>query len=702
MSCFRPSAIPVIFLGLLLNLAPGSYAQQPDRIQPERITIARDSFGVAHVFAPTNPEMAYGLAWAFAEDQFLEMQEGLIFATGRMGAYQGPKGAPLDYFVQWIRAYEQAQVAYPEALPPDIRQMLDAYVAAVNRYAATHPDEVVYSPLFPITPQDALAGLITILTGMVGAPDAVKFILEGKPDEFQIEPALMSNAFAVHPSRSTDGRTRLVINPHMAYGGAFTMYEAHIQSDEGVNILGGFMPGLLSPGMGVNPHLGWAMTFNWPDFVDIYEIERHPRNKNLYRYDDRWVPFDIRKARLRIKLGFFPVTLKKKTYWTAYGPAIKGKDGRMYAIRYPHDNLVNALTEWFRLAQARNLAEFRQALDLQAIPMFNIVYADQEENIAWFFNGQVPDRRPGYDWQRVLPGNTARTRWTDYYDFEELPQLINPECGYVYNCNNSPFHATCPEHNLKPEDFPPQAGYTLNRENNRDHRLRELFAEKGKLSAEEVREIKYDITYPPSGPVRNGTFQIINDIDPKDYPDIADALAHMKQWDFRGNIDNRHAALALVAFNLLFLEKEYGFVEIELGTEVETGEMVEAIRKAQKLMLKRYGRLDVPLGEVQQMIRGEHRLGVAGLPETLTPVYTVPSRETPLRALGGDTFVAFASWYQGRLESLETIMPYGASSKPDSPHFFDQAPLFVNHQTKTMTLDKQSILQNAKRTYHPQ
>jgi acyl-homoserine-lactone acylase len=32
------------------------------QINPSNITIARDSFGVPHIFAPTDPEVAYGLA----------------------------------------------------------------------------------------------------------------------------------------------------------------------------------------------------------------------------------------------------------------------------------------------------------------------------------------------------------------------------------------------------------------------------------------------------------------------------------------------------------------------------------------------------------------------------------------------------------------------------------------------------------------
>ena len=58
------------FLGFLLAVNLQTAAQ----INPANITIARDSFGVPHIFAPTDPEVAYGLAWAHAEDDFATLQ----------------------------------------------------------------------------------------------------------------------------------------------------------------------------------------------------------------------------------------------------------------------------------------------------------------------------------------------------------------------------------------------------------------------------------------------------------------------------------------------------------------------------------------------------------------------------------------------------------------------------------------------------
>ncbi|MDG1295664.1 MAG: penicillin acylase family protein, partial [Saprospiraceae bacterium] len=48
------------------------------QVQLSNIEIVRDSFGVPHIFAPTDEEVAYGLAWATAEDDFVTIQQQLL------------------------------------------------------------------------------------------------------------------------------------------------------------------------------------------------------------------------------------------------------------------------------------------------------------------------------------------------------------------------------------------------------------------------------------------------------------------------------------------------------------------------------------------------------------------------------------------------------------------------------------------------
>ena len=67
---------------------------------PEDITIYRDSYGVPHVHGKTDRDVAYGLAWAHAEDDFKTMQNTFLPSKALMGRYAGKEGVLMDYLVE--------------------------------------------------------------------------------------------------------------------------------------------------------------------------------------------------------------------------------------------------------------------------------------------------------------------------------------------------------------------------------------------------------------------------------------------------------------------------------------------------------------------------------------------------------------------------------------------------------------------------
>jgi acyl-homoserine-lactone acylase len=690
--------LTILFLTLLSYIS--CWGQIPDfaPLDPKRITIARDTFGIPHIFAPTDKETAYGLAWAFAEDRFEVLQDVLLLARFRQGEKKGIKGAGLDYFVQFIKARETATKKY-HLLSENFKPIINGYVQGLNAYAAQYPEKVQFKNLFPINEIDLLTGAITILSGMVGLGDALQFTLQDKPDEYIMRPG-ESNGIAIKSSFSKEGKTYLCINPHMPYEGAFTFYEAHVCSDEGWNALGGFMPAMVGPGLGCNEHLAWAHTFNWPDYVDIYRLKLHPRNKKLYRFDGAWRALEISQAKLKIKFGPFKLPLQKKIYYSVYGPVIKSKKGNFYAFRYSQNEPVLALEQWYWMGKAKNLQEYKAAMRRQNIPLFNCIYADKEDNIYYLFNGLIPERSEDFNWQKCLVGDTFANRWTRYLPFERLPQLENPSCGYLYNTNNPPFKATCENENLSYQDYPENAAFYWNRENNRDFRFRELIKNKTSISLEELKAIKYDAQYPSYGPIHQ-TIAKIKNLDANQYPKAKKGIEIIQRWNMASNLENKEAAFTLVAFFEIFKLMNAGFLELEKGLEVPIKVAIKGIRRAQRKMRKRYGKLEIPLGEAQKIFRGSISQPLAGAPEGLAPVYTRQTKNSLLEAIGGDNYVAFITFANGKLEKIESISPYGASYDTKSPHYNDQTPLFSQQKTKIMQIDKKIVLEQAIKIYSP-
>ena len=119
------------------------------QIDPGNITIARDSFGIPHIFAPTDPETAYGIAWAHAEDDFETLQLVVLSGKAKLGTGLGKKGAEADYVIKLLRIRKTVEEQW-HTLSPDFIALIKGYVAGLNAYAKAHPNEIKYKQAFPL------------------------------------------------------------------------------------------------------------------------------------------------------------------------------------------------------------------------------------------------------------------------------------------------------------------------------------------------------------------------------------------------------------------------------------------------------------------------------------------------------------------------------------------------------------------------
>ncbi len=664
------------------------------------VTIARDTFGIPHIFAPTDVGVAYGLAWAHAEDDFEHIQQMMITANARLGELQGKSGAPTDYFVRFIKAKELVDQHYDQDLSANYKAVLQGYADGLNAYAKAHPKEIKLRHVFPITPKTIVTAYVVMLTSMVGVSKALEYVVKDDPGGYIFNASAGSNAIAMNQRITADSAAYLLINPHVPIEGTASWYEAHLNSGQGLNIYGAFVPGMVMPAMGCNEHMGWAITFNWPDYVDVYEMEINPANKNQYKFEGDWYDFEVRKIPLKVKTKLGKITVKREALWCIYGPAYRTKKG-VYALRYNTMFNVKAPEQWYRMAHAAGYSEFYQSMEMQGIPLFNFIMADDNNNIFYLFNALLPQRNVAYNWQKAVPGNTSKTFWNTFYRMDQQPLKYNPKCGYVFNTNNTPFHCTAPEENLSPANFNKQSAFDWNRINNRELRFYELMQNKNKISFEDFKNIKYDCSYPTKQGGVYRLFKPIYGLQESQYPDIADAITRLKAWNFNA-ADNRTTALVSLTFNYLFREKKAGYNELETGFDYSTEELVAAIRYAKNYLITYHKTIDVPFGDVQRTFRDDKSFPVSGLPECIQAMASQENDKGFLRAQDGDSFIMFAKFSKKNGNTYESVVPFGESRRKGNPHYTDQMEMYSKHQTKSITLDKQKVLQMATRVYHPQ
>lgn len=679
------------FLFFLLIAGLNASAQ----INPANITIARDSFGVPHIFAPTDPEVAYGIAWAHAEDDFETLQLVVLSGKAKLGTGLGKKGAEADYVINLLRIRKTVEEQW-NTLSPDFLALIKGYVQGLNAYAKAHPAEIKYKKAFPFDEKEYMTAVVFSISLFCGVDQVLPQILGGKIATIPGFNPQGSNAFAMNSAKTTTGESFLAINAHQPQEGPVAFYEAHLQSEQGWNMLGGLFPGGCLIFHGTNENLGWAHTVNYQDKIDVYQLEINPANKNQYKFDGEWLTLEENKAKLKVK--GIPVTIGKSIYWSKYGPTVKTDKG-VFSMRVPAIMDIKALEEWYRMNKAKNFTEFYKALSMTSLPMFNIMYADRYDTIFYISNGKMPRRNPDpkYNWKSTLPGNTSATLWTGFKPIGELPQYVNPPSGYLFNTNHSPFLASNKtQHPVDLSKIDKNDGYEMYH-NNRSQRVTELLYNNERVDYNSFKRIKFDQQLPKELKYTYGIDSMLN-LNANDYPVMKEVITNFQSWDRKAIANSKGAAVFLLVYD--HVAKKLAGTPARQLTKTES---VEAYQYVYDYMIKYFGKTDLVLGDIQKLVRGNDVRPAWGLPDVLTAAYTEPYKDGMRKVNSGDAYICFVRYQKdGSLPLIESVNTFGASMHPESPHYKDQMTMFQNQQTKSMTLDKKEVLRTAKSIYHPE
>ncbi|MEJ6505561.1 MAG: penicillin acylase family protein [Crocinitomicaceae bacterium] len=665
------------------------------QINVDQIDIYRDTYGVPHIYGDTDKDAAYGLAWAHAEDDFETIQNTFLPAKGLMGMHSGKEGVIMDYLIELLRCRKTAENRFYD-LSPAVLAVIEGYVAGINAFAKEYPEEVLVKNSFPITVMDYLTGYNLIIHFFSDTGDILGKLIGNKVrtvDEVEMEKKTIgSNAFAFSRTIMEHNKTVLNVNTHQPLEGPFSWYEAHLNSKEGWNILGGLFPGAPFPMIGTNENLGWTHTYNYPDLIDVYELRVNPKNIHEYWLDGGWVLFEESSVKLKVKTKMgFSIKVKKKLIWSAFGPVIKNKKGYFAFFSNAFEN-ISSVDEWYHMGKARNWPEFETALKMMSVPRFNIVYADREDHIFWMNNGRI-QKRPlgGKRFNGLMRGESSELINTGYHVYEDLPKLLDPKHGYLFNTNNTPFNSAHELDNLKEEDFRQlQLGFKES-ENNRSARFVDLMKNKETLSMNDFYRIKYDIQYPDSIWTPSGA-NIVFGANRAVYPNYKGLISLIQDWDKRGDTTSVGAAQWAIYY--------YNFLALGSKGLVETERMEQALKATKKHLKKYFGRLDIQFKDYQVHQRGAKKLAVPGLTDMIAAMTSTPFVKGTAKPVHGESYIMILQYSEDGVE-IETVLPYGNSRRVSGPHFTDQMEMYARQERKKMTLDKNTITTNALRHYHP-
>lgn len=278
-------------------------------------------------------------------------------------------------------------------------------------------------------------------------------------------PFLGSNNWAVSGAKTASGNPILCNDPHLDLSLPSIWFEIQIHTPE-VNAYGVSLPGLPGIIIGFNKDIAWGVTNVGHDVLDWYAIKWLDEQKSRYLLDDQ--PQKVTEVIEEIRVAGRKTPVLDTVKYTVWGPVVYDEPSSPYydlAMRWlahdkPTGNSFHQVGTFLRLMKARNYDDYSEALKGFDTPAQNFVFASREGDIALKVNGKLPVRQPGQG-RFVQDGSFSGNQWRAFIPRDQIPQVRNPERGFVSSANQHSTSPAYPYYYLG--DFDDYRGRVLNR-----------------------------------------------------------------------------------------------------------------------------------------------------------------------------------------------------------------------------------------------
>ncbi|NNG16360.1 MAG: hypothetical protein HKM89_07760 [Gemmatimonadales bacterium] len=710
--------VPALIVALIVFPVSSLLSQEPGARPspyPERVEVRRTAYGVPHILAQDLAALGFGMAWVQLEDYGVRVAVNLLRGRGELARYFGRDSIESDF--SWRQSHASAAETY-HRLEQATRDLYTGFAAGANRYIAMHPEEFPAWMPHDFTPQDVAALWIEETTG----PAARRFLRAQSArrrmaDSLQLLDA-GSNAWALAPSRTTSGRAILLRNPHLNWRAGY--YEAHYTVPGVINFYGDSQVGYpLYFNSGFNEHLGWATTNNNPDLEEVYALDVDPERPDHYLFDGGSVALERVEVTVQWKNGD-GLSSETREFWrTPLGPVIDRREGKVYVLRSPEWGEHRQTEQFLRMMRAQSLEEWQAAVRMRAHSYSNLTYADRDGNIFYLWNATLP-RRPlpsGNDTAAIHVRSSSQV-WTRIVPFDSLPQLLNPKGGYIQNVND-PFHFTNLQAVLDSTRYPPP-DFPSPRLRLRSQLSLMLITQERKMSLDDVVRLKHSYRMLAAERFKADLLAAVRASNPSFQ--VSEAAALLEHWDDTVSPDSRGSTLFAIWFRRYFApdsgdtrsfsQRWNALVSTPWSAarplETPAG-LADPARAAEKFAwaveetTRRYGSYDVAWGEVHRVRLGDLDLPVGGCSGFLGCFRVLGFRDAPdgkQQVARGDGWVLAVEFGRDGPRAY-SVLAYGESAKPDSPHHTDQAEMFTRGELKRVAFTEADIAAQLMRSYRP-
>jgi penicillin amidase len=560
------------------------------------IQIHRDENGIAYIIAENKEDAIRGQGFVLAQDRLFQIEFYRALIKGEAASLVGSSMLKSDIKMRVLNLVGNAKRSY-KYLDLETKEMLDWYCEGFNEYLKVGKDEFpIELSLLGMKPKSLSPQEIISITHFIGLfhsqnlddevlslnlaartnkaslllpisinldrTKKLEFIIDSLSLAFSNTnnkswqklinpmfsyPKLGSNNWAISGEKSNSGKPILSNDPHIdarMLPGLFYPIGLFCPEFKAVGIATPGIPGIIS---GRNEYVSFGVTNGYGDSQDLF-IEQ--TEGDFYLQENVKVPFKIRKETIAIKDS---IDIELKIRYTQRGPIISDfpvfniLTNDVVSLRWSLAETKSNSIGLDRLLETKNVAEFREGLKGMDNMFFNYAIADVEGNIAHQATGLVPVRRNKTG--EVPSKGNAKDNWLGFISKDSLPNMVNPERGWIGTANND----------TRPDDYP---YYYSNHFSPyyRYQRITELLSENKKFTADDLWQMIFDVKNMQAAiltPIFVSALEKEND--------TKDIAAVLKNWNYKDDINEVGASV----YNVLYNELLYLILNDELPDDLE-------------------------------------------------------------------------------------------------------------------------------------
>lgn len=414
-------------------------------------TVQRTAYGVAHVSAPDAETLAYGMAYAYAQDNVCMTANQLVTVRGERARYFGG-GATLGLLARRMLSNEQSDFFIAAHMDDaalarawagasaESQALARGAVAGYNRYLADRagqlPQACQGQPwVQPMTLADfyrqteltaVQAGIAALADAMLAArppapvtaagpasrsaggqpADAVAEAPTTLVDAAQamreaglLDSPLGSNAWAFGRDVTANGRGVLLGNPHFPWAGVNRFWQVHLTIPGQLDVMGAAIGSFPSVVIGFNQDVAWSHTVSTGKRFTLHELKLLPDDPTTYLVDDQPVKMRARLVSIQVRAADGSLRTQAHTTWsTRWGPVVVVPRAGLtwtattaYALQDANAGNVRATDAAMGFARARSVQDFHAAMSNLGTPWVNTLAVDRAGNTLYADVSVVPD-----------------------------------------------------------------------------------------------------------------------------------------------------------------------------------------------------------------------------------------------------------------------------------------------------------------------